>query len=135
MLLHTNEPVGHEYAGKSRMEISEIYALVKTNQETTWILAHWGAGLFAYRLLRKEVDDVLRNCYFDTSAGPFLYKPAVYRHAVDIVGLDRLVYGSDYPLLGLPRYRRDMEEAGLSEAEKAAILGGNLAKVLGIVAR
>ncbi|NTU60222.1 MAG: amidohydrolase [Deltaproteobacteria bacterium] len=132
LLLHTNEPIGHEYAGKCHMELSEIYALVKAHPGTKWILAHWGAGLFAYGLLKKEVDDVLRNCTFDTSAGPYLYKPSVYRHAIDLAGADRVVFGSDYPLLGLPRYRRDMEEAGLSEEEKAAILGGNLARVLGI---
>lgn len=131
VLLHTNESVGHEYAGKCRMELSEIYALVKGHPNTVWILAHWGAGLFASLLLRKEVDDVLRNCYFDTSAGPFLYKPSVYRHAIDIAGPERLIFGSDYPLLGLPRYLKDMAEAGLSEAEEAAVLGGNLAKLLG----
>jgi hypothetical protein len=132
LLLHTNEPVGHEYCGKSRMEISEAYALVKAHPGTKWILAHWGAGLFAYALLKREVGEVLHNCFFDTAAGPFLYKPSVYRHAIAIVGADRLLFGSDFPLLGLPRYLRDMEEAGLSDAEKAAVLGGNLSKLLGI---
>lgn len=132
LLLHTNEPVGHEYPGKSRMEISEVYSLVKSHPGTKWILAHWGAGLFAYLLLKREVDEVLRNCWFDTAAGPFLYSPAAYRHAIDIAGPDRLLFGSDFPLLGLPRYLRDLDEAGLSEEERYAVLGGNLAKLLGL---
>lgn len=132
LLLHTNEPVGHDYPGKSRMDLSELYALVKAHPDTTWLLAHWGGGLFAYHLLKKEVGEVLRNCYFDTAAGPYLYKPSVYRHALDLAGPDRVVFGSDYPLLALPRYRKDLDEAGLSDREKAAVLGGNLARLLGL---
>lgn len=131
LLLHTNEPVGHVYPGKSPMELSELYALVAAHPGTRWILAHWGAGLFAYLLLRREVEETLRNCWFDTAAGPYLYKPEVYRRFVDIAGPDRLVFGSDYPLLGLPRYQRDMDEARLTEPERQAILGGNLTRALG----
>jgi len=132
LLLHTNEPVGHAYPGKARMEPSEVYELVREHPETRWILAHWGGGLFIYQLLRKEADEVLRHVYYDTAAGPLLYKPQVYRHAADSAGADRLLFGSDYPLLGLARYRADMATAGLSAAETDAVLGGNLARLLGL---
>ena len=132
LVLHTNEPVGHEYPGKSRMELSQIYQLVKSHPDTTWILAHWGGGLFVYHLLKREAGEVLRNAYYDSAAGPFLYRPDVYRSLVDIAGPDRLVFGSDYPLLGLPRYRADAETAGLSSAETGAVFGGNLARILGL---
>ncbi|MDW7709803.1 MAG: amidohydrolase family protein [Deferrisomatales bacterium] len=129
LLLHTNEPVGHAYPGKARMEPSEIYGLVKAHPRTTWILAHWGGGLFVYHLLRREADEVLRRVYYDTAAGPYLYKPHVYRRAADIAGSDRLLYGSDYPLLGLTRYRADLEAAGLTAGEVDAVLGGNAARL------
>ncbi len=132
LLLHVNEPVGHPYPGKSPIQLAQVYALVRDHPETAWILGHWGGGLFAYHLLRREVDDVLRNVHWDTAAGPFLYKPFVYRHFIEIAGLEQLVFGSDYPLLGLDRYRRDMEEAGLSSTERSAILGGNLSRLLGL---
>ncbi|MHB8765329.1 MAG: amidohydrolase family protein [Deferrisomatales bacterium] len=132
LLLHTNEPVGHDYPGKSRMEPSEVYALVAAHPGTTWILAHWGGGLFVYHLLKKEAPEVLRNVYYDTSAGPYLYRPDAYRRLIDIAGADRLVFGSDFPLLGLPRYQTDLAAAGLTAAEEAAVLGGNLARVLGL---
>ena len=132
LLLHTNEPVGHAYPGKSPMGLADIYQLVKEHPATTWILAHWGGGLFAYHLLRKEVDEVLARVFYDTAAGPFLYKPQVYRHFLDIAGAERLVFGSDYPLLGLPRYRQDMDAAGLTAEEIGAVTGGNLARLLGL---
>lgn len=132
LLLHTNEPVGHDYPGKSRMDPSEVYALVAAHPETSWILAHWGGGLFVYHLLRKDADEVLRNVHYDTAAGPYLYKPQIYRRFIDLAGAQRLLFGSDHPLLGLARYRADMETAGLTPAETAAVLGGNLARLLGL---
>ena len=133
LLLHTNEPVGHAYPGKSPMILADLYQLLKETPDTTWILAHWGAGLFVYHLLCKEVDQVLARVHYDTAAGPFLYRPQVYRHLLDIAGADRLVFGSDYPLLDLPRYRRDMDAAGLTGEEVAAVTGGNLARLLGMI--
>ncbi len=131
LLLHANEPVGHEYAGKATMSPSDLYELVRAHASTTWILAHWGGGLFVYHLLRKDADEVLRNVYYDTAAGPYLYKPAAYRSALDAAGADRLIFGSDYPLLELPRYRADMDAAGLTAGERAGVLGGNLARIMG----
>ncbi|GAB4257158.1 MULTISPECIES: amidohydrolase family protein [Deferrisoma] len=132
VLLHTNEAVGHAYPGKAPMGLEDIYALVRAHPRTRWILAHWGGGLFVYHLLRREADEVLHNVWYDTAAGPFLYKPDVYRRLLHIAGADRLVFGSDYPLLGLPRYLKDMEAAGLTADERAAVLGDNLARVLGL---
>jgi hypothetical protein len=133
LMLHTNEPVGHSYPGKSRQEMGELYALLSSNRDTKWILAHWGGGLFVYSLLKKEVDEVLENVYFDTAAGPYLYKPEVYRHFAAITGAAKLLYGSDYPLLGPERYRADMQSAGLDAHATAAVLGGNAAALLGLV--
>ncbi|WP_025322002.1 amidohydrolase family protein [Deferrisoma camini] len=132
VLLHTNEAVGHSYPGKAPMSLEEIYQLVRRHPRTRWILAHWGGGLFVYHLLRREADDVLANVWYDTAAGPFLYKPDVFRRFLNIAGADRLVFGSDYPLLGLPRYLREMDAAGVRGPEREAVLGGNLARLLGL---
>lgn len=132
LLLHTNEPVGHAYPGKARMEPSEVYELVRGHPGTSWILAHLGGGLFVYHLLRREAGEVLSRVYYDTAAEPFLYRPEVYRRVVEIAGADRLLFGSDYPLLGLGRYRADMGAAGLTALEMDAVLGGNAARLLGL---
>lgn len=125
MLLHANEPVGHSYPGKTPMDLADLYAFLKAYPQNRIILAHWGGGLFLYGLLKREVRDVLKNVWFDTAASPFLYEPAVYRTASEIVGADRILFGSDYPLIQPGRCLRELQEAGLSAEARAMISGGN----------
>jgi predicted TIM-barrel fold metal-dependent hydrolase len=125
LLLHTNEAVGHKYAGKAPMTLGALYELLKQNPRTTWVLAHWGGGLFFYALMKKEVAEVFRNVYFDTAASPFLYQPQVYAEACRIVGPEKILFGTDYPLIAPDRYYRELEAAGLSQDEKGLILGRN----------
>jgi len=132
VLFHTNEPVGHVYPGKTPVELSEIYALVKQYPSNRIILAHWGGGLFFYSLMKKEVRDVLKNVWFDTAASPFLYDPQIYRIAGEIVGTDKILFGTDYPLLSPKRYFEEMQLAGLSEESVRGICGENAAKLLSI---
>lgn len=132
MLLHTNEPVGHNYPGKSPMTLAGLYQLLKDCPTTHFQLAHLGGGLFLYELLKKEVSDVLANCVFDTAAAPFLYRPEMYNVFIQLAGPDRLLYGSDFPLLSLPRYINDMKTAGIEDDLKTAILGANAARFWGV---
>ena len=130
VMIHTNEPVGHEYPGKSPNTLRQIYGLIKRYPNNKIILAHWGGGLFFYGLLKKEVRDVLQNVYFDTAASPFLYEPQVYRIAQHTIGLDKILFGSDYPLLPPHRYFDDMQAGGLNADEIKAICGRNAHRLL-----
>lgn len=135
VLIHTNEPVGHWYAGKSPLTLSQIYALLKRFTNNRIVLAHWGGGIFFYSLLKKEVREVFKNTWFDTAASPFLYDSAVYRQAISLVGQDRILWGSDYPLLPPARYFKEMAAAGLNADEMSAICGLNAAAVLNVQGR
>jgi predicted TIM-barrel fold metal-dependent hydrolase len=130
VLFHTNEPVGHAYQGKTPMNLSEIYQLIKRYPSNRIVLAHWGGGLFFYGLMKKEVGDAFRNVWFDTAASPFLYKPEVYRVASDIIGPDKILFGSDYPLLSPKRYFQEMKSAGISQEVIRKISGENAACLL-----
>ncbi|RPJ74492.1 MAG: amidohydrolase, partial [Desulfobacteraceae bacterium] len=55
VLIHTNEPIGHPYPGKTPVTLAQIYGLVQRFPATTIVLAHWGGGLFFFGLLKKEV--------------------------------------------------------------------------------
>ena len=118
LLLHTNEPVGHFYPGKAHLPFWDLYELIKAFPSVTFILAHWGGGLWWYELLKREVREVLRNTYFDTAASPFLYRPEIYQYAVQIMGVEKILYGSDYPLLGLNRYLKELDQAGLNQEQR-----------------
>jgi len=130
VLIHTNEPVGHRYPGKTPNTLAQIYDLVGQFSENTIILAHWGGGIFFFSLLKKEVRQKLKNVFFDTAASPYLYDPAVYKTAVELVGAEKILFGSDYPLLAPQRYFKEMDAAGLSQDDKKAICGGNSAALL-----
>ena len=129
-LIHTNEPVGHLYPGKTPNTLKQIYTMVTRFSENKIVLAHWGGGIFFFNLLKKEVKERLKNVYFDTAASPFLYHPEIYRYAVEIAGLDKILFGSDFPLLKPARYFKEFENAGLARAQIDAISGLNAAKLL-----
>jgi hypothetical protein len=132
VLFHTNEPVGHLYPGKTPVQLSEIYELLKHYPSNRIVLAHWGGGLFFYSLMKKEVREVLKNVWFDTAASPYLYTPEVYRLAGELLGFEKLLFGSDYPLLKPDTYFREMEEAGLSSEALGMVKGKNAARLLGL---
>lgn len=129
-MLHTNEPVGHQYPGKTPNTLAQIYHLVKTYAQNRIILAHWGGGILFYALMKKEVKEVLKNVWFDTAASPFLYDPEIYRVAGEIVGFDKILFGSDYPLLKPERYFKEIETAGLLSEQMAQIKGLNAQRLL-----
>jgi len=79
--------------------------------------------------LQKPVE-YLRRIWFDT----LVYEPQGLRHLIDVVGASQLVVGSDYPFDMGHEDPHGLLAAtpGLSDAERAAILGGNARSLLGI---
>jgi len=132
VLIHTNKPIGHQYPGKIPMTFPQLYGMIRKFPENKIVLAHWGGGLFFFHLVKKEIKESLRNVYFDTAASPYLYDSRVYSIAVQIMGPEKILFGSDYPLINPSRYFKEMEAAGLSPDETRLILGQNAARLLKI---
>jgi len=130
LLLHTNEPVGHQYPGKTPMTLNQIYTFLRANPSCRIILGHWGGGILFFGLMKKEVGEVFQNVWFDTAASPFLYRPEIYRIAGEIIGFEKIIFGSDYPLLKPRRYFKEIESAGLSPEVTRGIKGLNAARLL-----
>ncbi len=132
VMLHTNEPVGHSYPGKSPNTLAQISAVVRRFRDNRIILAHWGGGLFFYALLKKQMREELANVWFDTAASPYLYQSDIYRLAVEIAGTDKILLGTDFPLLEPQRYFKEMNRAGLTAKQRKAVCGDNAAGLLGL---
>jgi predicted TIM-barrel fold metal-dependent hydrolase len=132
VMLHTNEPVGHAYPGKSPNTLAQISALVRRFSQNRIILAHWGGGIFFYALLKKQMREELANVWFDTAASPYLYRPDIYRLALEVAGTDKILLGTDFPLLEPKRYFKEMEQAGLTADQRKAVCGDNAAGILGL---
>jgi predicted TIM-barrel fold metal-dependent hydrolase len=131
LLLHASEPVGHDYPGKGGITPDMLYPFITSFPDLTLVCAHWGGGLPFYALM-PEVKKAISNVYFDTAASPFLYTPQVYNHVISLVGTDKILFGSDYPLLAPSRLLEEIKALDLPEETKNLILSGNAQRLLGI---
>lgn len=127
--IHANEPVGHKYPGKGANTPGPCYKFAAKHPELTLVLAHMGGGLFFYEMM-AEARRVLANVYYDTAAVPYLYRRDLYAVAAMTSGPEKVIFGSDYPLISPGRYLRDT--ADLDPAIRAAVFSGNAVDVLGI---
>jgi predicted TIM-barrel fold metal-dependent hydrolase len=124
LLTHASEPLGHQYPGKGKVTPDMLYALATAFPGLTMVCAHWGGGLPFYGLM-PEVKKALKNVYFDTAASPFLYTTQVYGQVVQLVGEDKILFGSDYPLIPQSRFLKEIRALDLPEPTKEKILYGN----------
>jgi hypothetical protein len=125
-LLHANEPVGHEYPGKSGFGPAACVTAAKANPGLKLVFAHVGGGAFLYEAM-PELRQVLADAYYDTSAVPYLYDVGIYRAVEATAGAHKLLFGSDYPLLSPARYREGLN--ALPSAAREAVCGDNARKV------
>jgi predicted TIM-barrel fold metal-dependent hydrolase len=130
--LHCSEPVGHPYPGKGTSTPDKVAQFAERHPELQLICAHLGGGLPLYAHM-PEIARLCRRLWFDTAAVPFLYRSSAYRTIADLIGADRLLFGSDYPLLGLERYITALADAGMSEDDRRMVLGGAAARLFDIV--
>jgi predicted TIM-barrel fold metal-dependent hydrolase len=77
-----------------------------------------------------EVAEALRNVHFDTAASPFLYYDRVCQHVAQLVGADKILFGSDYPLIAQERAIKWITSLDLPQEVKNKILGGNAEELL-----
>jgi hypothetical protein len=131
LLTHASEPVGHQYSGKGEATPDMLYTLITAFPDLKLVCAHWGGGLPFYALM-PEVKAALQNVYFDTAASPFLYTPQVYAQVAQLVGADKILFGSDFPLIPQRRFLKEITALDLPEETKNKILAGNAKKLLGL---
>ncbi len=93
--------------------------------EVTVIMAHMGMHNYrdAMYVASKEPNVVL-----ETAVQPWAHRMA--RDVVDRIGVGRLVWGSDAPLHHPRVEMTKIEVSALTEEEKAAVMGGNIARIL-----
>jgi hypothetical protein len=129
VLVHASEPVGHQYPGKGHTTPDQLYRFIENFPENSIICAHWGGGLPFYALM-PEVPAALHNVYFDSAASPLLYRPEIFAAVSRLVGANRILFATDYPLLPHRRVMAQLEENHLETSEAAAILGENAQRLL-----
>jgi aminocarboxymuconate-semialdehyde decarboxylase len=107
------------------------------------LLSHGGGAILALRgrlrhahsfqpdarsRLSESPLDSIRRFHVDTVT----HDATLLRAAIDFLGADRVLLGSDYPFdMGLERPADSVRELGLDAAGEEAILGGNALRLLG----
>ncbi len=127
--VHGSEPVGHSYPGKGSATPALLAELVRRFPDNRFIFAHLGGGLPFYALM-PEVKELLSNVWFDTAALPFLYMPEVYKATVAAIGTNKILFGSDYPLIKQSRALEHLKSSGLGEWHENRIRSVNLEQLL-----
>ena len=127
--VHGSEPVGHLYPGKGTATPDRLLRFATNFPDNRIILAHLGGGLPFYAAM-PEVAQALGNVWYDTAALPFLYRPSAVAASVATAGDDRILFGSDFPLLKHRRVMDHLRDAGLESRQTDAILGENAAELL-----
>ena len=95
------------------------------------VAAHWGGGFPFYELM-PEVHAAAANVWYDSAASAYLYRPEIFSVVARCAGLEKILWGSDFPLLAQGRMLAYAREGGLAPDEQALALGGNAARLLGL---
>lgn len=66
-----------------------------------------GGGLPFYEM-NPRYKELFQNVRYDTAANPLLYDIKSIKTVISMVGPNRLLYGSDFPLLLYPSVKREM---------------------------
>jgi aminocarboxymuconate-semialdehyde decarboxylase len=119
--------------------------IVERFPDLKWVLGHLGGaspylaerldrGFHAFEDCRANISsppsEYLRRFYYDSVN----FDPRALELAIDFAGVDRILAGSDYPhqIGSIPRMLQSLNALPLSSEDRANILGGNAASLLGL---
>lgn len=127
VMLHASEPLGHRYPGKGTATPEKLAAFLAAFPGQPVVLAHWGGGLPFYELM-PEVHAVTRNVWYDSAATTYLYRHDVLDTVLRLCGAERVLFGSDFPVLSQGRLLRRFQRA-LGADLRERVLAGNATHV------
>ena len=104
---------------------AEVATLARRHPDVTIVMAHLAGGGVRGVLDVRDCSNVV----VDTSGAQPM--AGLVEYAVEQLGPDRVVFGSDWPIRDFAVQRARVEGARLSEDVKAKILGGTMQRVLG----
>lgn len=129
IMFHTAEQVGHDYAGKGHTGAKEAASFCMNHPEAYVVFAHFGGGLWAYETM-PEMKLALSRAMYDTAAWPWLYGPSVTDAIFASGAGDKIIFGSDWPILDFHRYGKLLSATSLDAEERERLLFKNAEEFL-----
>jgi predicted TIM-barrel fold metal-dependent hydrolase len=127
MMVHATEPVGHAYPGKGTATPDRLVTFLEAYPALRVVAAHWGGGLPFYELM-PEVKEAAARVVYDSAATTYLYRFDVFRIVVDLVGPERVMFASDYPILRQDRLLRRVQQIPWRGADEPVLVLGETAR-------
>lgn len=134
IMFHCSEPVGHMYPGKGTATPDRLLRFLERFPGVRVIAAHWGGGLPFYELM-PEVEKLTRNVLYDSAASTYLYQFPVFRNVIELAGARRVLFASDFPVLGQERLLKRVKRLQLAWDTRNLILSENAHREFQIVRR
>lgn len=129
VITHAGE--GSDSAATERGSPEKVLALSEAVPHLTLMACHYGAY---HQLDLGEKVLVGSRVILETSWPPTmtLLDPDRIRSIIERHGADKVVYGSDWPMADPVAEIAGVRALGLSQSDETAVLGGNLARILGM---
>jgi predicted TIM-barrel fold metal-dependent hydrolase len=124
------------HSGRDPLDRKEVFGtpkhfseMIKSYPELKVVLAHLG-GLRMWDDVYKYLLPASENVFFDTSYASFYMGNAELEKLIRDIGVDRVLFGSDYPWEDPGRAVGIINSLDLSEQEKKSVLGRSAARLL-----
>lgn len=131
VLSHCSEPIGHIYPGKGDVTLQDIVTFLTAFPDVRFVAAHWGGGLPFYCLM-PEIQRITANVWYDTAATAYLYRNTILPVVAQLVGVERILFASDFGLLRQQRIIDYVAQSGLDTEDVEKVLGRNAQSLLGL---
>lgn len=131
LLFHVTEPLGHDYPGKQGLRLEPFYRFAIEHPGLALVGAHLAGGL-PFHASIPEVREAFAHLHVDTAAQPLLYEGSAYEQLGRLIGAERVLMGSDYPLIPQSRQVEEVRAAVSDMGAQRLILGGNAQRLLAL---
>jgi predicted TIM-barrel fold metal-dependent hydrolase len=124
LLFHVTEPGFRNYPGRAGCEFDSFYAFANKHPDLLIIGAHVGGGFYTGEPGGNALP------FVDTAAQPFLHPGEHARRELACIPPDRILFGSDFPLISQARQIAELRLAITDLYTLDAALGRNASGLL-----
>jgi uncharacterized protein len=104
-------------------QVGDLCLVATTFPKVNFILGHGGGGQLNFEAVETIKD--IENIYYETSGA----MASVVRFAVETIGVERVLFGSEYPLQDSEAELLKIKNLRLSPSDSAMVLGGAISRL------